>query len=346
MDIFIPDNTDQRFVIADGAAALLEGSAPHFRPESAPKQTAPAARLRSTERSVVVNGVELVYERLGRREDPAIILIMGLGGQLLSWPLALCEALVREGYQVIRFDNRDSGLSSKFDHCASPGMLRMLRAHSFGHGLDAPYRLEHMASDTIGLMDRLQLDDAHIVGVSMGGMIAQILAARYPHRVKSLVSMMSTSGAPDLPGPSLKLRLRLARQRATEPHAALADAVRSIALVGSPGYPRTLEELERTLMPQIERGISPDGTLRQLAAILVSGSREKLLPHVQAPTLILHGEADRLVPVAAAHDLLQRIPHARGDIVPGLGHDLPPSAIPRMTESLITHLRRASGYHA
>lgn len=345
MDIFVPDRAEQGFVTADGTAALLEGSVPFSHPAGVSAPQVEPSRLRSNERSVVVNGVELVYERFGRQQDPAIILIMGLGGQLLSWPLSLCEALVREGYQVIRFDNRDAGLSSKFDHCGTPGMLRMLGAHSFGQGLDAPYRLEHMVADTVGLMDRLNLEDAHIVGISMGGMIAQIMAARYPHRVKSLVSMMSTSGAPDLPGPSLKLRLRLARQRATEPRAALADAVRSIALVGSPGYPRTLQELEQTLMPQIERGISPDGTLRQLAAILVSGSRSALLPQIQAPTLILHGEADRLVPVAAAHDLLERIPHAHGDIVPGLGHDLPPSALPRMTDSLIAHLQRASEYH-
>ncbi len=345
MDIFVPDRAAQGFVTADGTAALLDGSVAHVQTDRAHAPLASPPKLRSTERSVVVNGVELVYERLGRQDAPAIILIMGLGGQLLSWPLALCEALVREGYQVIRFDNRDAGLSTKFDHCGAPSMLRMLGAPSFGEGLDAPLRLGQMAADTVGLMDRLKLEDAHIVGISMGGMIAQILAARYPHRVKSLVSMMSTSGAPDLPGPSLKLRLRLARQRATEPRAALADAVRSIALVGSPGYPRTLDELERTLMPQIERGISPDGTLRQLAAILVSGSREALLPRIQAPTLILHGEADRLVPVAAAHDLLSRIPHAHGDIVPGLGHDLPPSALPRMTDSLIAHLRRSSEYH-
>ncbi len=342
MDIFIPDNSDQRFVIADGAAAVLDGGVPSAHAEYSPHPHDVAARLRSTERSVLVNGVELVYERLGRREDPAVILIMGLGGQLLSWPLSLCEALVREGYQVIRFDNRDSGLSSKFDHCGTPGMLRMLHAHSFGRGFDAPYRLEHMAADTIGLMDHLKLENAHIIGISMGGMIAQILAAQYPHRVKSLVSMMSTSGAPDLPGPSLKLRLRLARQRATAPRAALTDSIRSIALVGSPGYPRTLDELEQTLMPQIERGISADGTLRQLAAILVSGSRTPLLPRIEAPTLILHGEADRLVPVPAAHDLLRRIPHALGDIVPGLGHDLPPSAMPRIGQSLIAHLQRAS----
>ena len=295
--------------------------------------------------SACVNGLRLHWEEAGPAHGEPLLLVMGLGGQLIHWPDRLAADLVQRGFRVIRFDNRDAGLSSDSNRGIRFNLLRdWLRSRL---GLIAPsnYTLHDMARDAVGLLDTLGVRKAHLLGVSMGGMIAQIMAARYPHRVKSLVSMMSTSGAPDLPGPSLKLRLRLARQRATEPRAALADAVRSIALVGSPGYPRTLQELEQTLMPQIERGISPDGTLRQLAAILVSGSRAALLPQIQAPTLILHGEADRLVPVAAAHDLLERIPHAHGDIVPGLGHDLPPSALPRMTDSLIAHLQRASEYH-
>ncbi len=292
--------------------------------------------------TVRCNGIELAYERLGDPAAPAVLLIMGLGGQLVSWPDPLCQDLVDAGYQVVRFDNRDVGLSSKLDHHGTPNLHRMALAAALRRPLQAPYRLDDMAQDAVSLLDALDITDAHLVGASMGGMIAQILAAKHAHRTLSLASLMSTSGHPLLPGPSLKLRLRLARKRSADPETEVRESMHTLRLIGSPGYPQSDEELREKVVRQLNRSLCPDGTARQIAAILASGSRTSLLEKIRAPTLILHGADDPLVPVAAARDLARRIPHAIPDIIPGMGHDLPPSLLPRISASLLSHLERAS----
>ncbi len=282
------------------------------------------------------NGIELVCERLGDPAAPAVLLIMGLGGQLVMWPDEFCQHLVAAGYQVIRFDNRDIGLSSKLDTHGVPNIPQLALRRTLGLPAPAPYKLDDMATDTLGLLDALKIATAHVVGVSMGGMIAQILAARQPQRVRSLAAIMTSSGHPLLPGPSLKLRLRLIRPRSADPEIALRDSIRTFQLIGSPAYPQSAEELRPKISRQMQRNVHPPGVARQLAAILASGSRTRLLKSVRAPTLILHGREDPLVPVAAAHDLARRIPHARCEIIDGMGHDLPPALLPRIGDALLS----------
>ncbi len=282
------------------------------------------------------NGLDIVCERLGDPAAPAVLLIMGLGGQLVMWPDELCQQLIGAGFQVIRFDNRDIGLSSKLDAHGVPNIPQLVLRRSLGLPARAPYRLDDMASDSLGLLDALGIASAHVVGVSMGGMIAQILAARQPERVLSLAAIMTSSGHPLLPGPSLKLRLRLIRPRSADPEIALQDSIRTFQLIGSPGYPQSAEELRPKLARQMQRNVHPPGVVRQLAAIIASGSRARLLQSVRAPTLILHGRDDPLVPVAAAHDLARRIPHARCEIIDGMGHDLPPALLPRIGDELLS----------
>lgn len=289
--------------------------------------------------TVSANGISIAYERWGVPTDPAVLLVMGLGGQLVMWPDALCKQLVEAGFQVIRFDNRDVGLSSHFDHCGKPNIARIALAAGLGRRPNVPYKLNDMAQDSLGLLDALGIAKAHVVGVSMGGMIAQLLTTWYPERVSSLTAIMTSSGHPRLPGPSLKLRLRLLRKRASDTEQAIRDSMQTFRLIGSPGYPQDDEELRAKVARQIHRNMNPQGTVRQMAAILASGSRARLLQKIAAPTLILHGQDDPLIPVAAAHDLGQRIPHARSVIIDGWGHDLPNALMPRLGREMIHHFR-------
>lgn len=292
--------------------------------------------------------VEICLERMGPRDAPAVLLIMGLGGQLISWPMSLCNALVAAGFQVIRFDNRDSGRSSDFEHAGHPRLIRVAAAAAMKRQLSVPYVLDDMASDAIAVLDHLQLPQAHVVGVSMGGMIAQILAAKFPQRFLSLSSWMSSSGDPKLPGPSPKLKLWMIRRRRTDAEGALEEMVRGLQMTGSPGFRRSNDELREILRPQVDRGLNPSGTRRQMAAILASGPRTRLLAKIKIPSLILHGAEDPLIPMPAAIDLGRRISGSRVEIIPGLGHDLPDAVMPRIADSLIRHFQtgRAQAFQA
>ncbi len=289
--------------------------------------------------TVDANGISIAYERWGDPADTAVLLIMGLGGQLVMWPDTLCTQLVDAGFQVVRFDNRDVGLSSHFDHHGKPNIAKLVLATSLGRRPDVPYKLNDMAQDSLGLLDALGIAKAHVVGVSMGGMIAQLLTTWYPERVSSLTAMMTSSGHPSLPGPSLKLRLRLMRKRASDIEQAIEDSMQTFRLIGSPGYPQDDEELRAKVARQIQRNMNPHGVVRQMAAILASGSRARLLQKVAVPTLILHGRDDPLIPVAAAYDLGQRITHARSVIIDGWGHDLPSPLMPRIGQEMIQHFQ-------
>jgi proline iminopeptidase len=287
------------------------------------------------------NGIEIEYETLGDPAGVPVLLIMGLGAQLVRWPEAFCQALAQAGYHLIRFDNRDVGLSSKMSGRA-PILRTALRA-AVGLPTELPYTLYDMAEDARGLLDALHLPVAHVIGASMGGMIGQLLCARHPDRVRSFVSIMSSSGDRSLPGPSLDLRLRLLRRAPAKDRAAriehIADLFRRI---GSPGYPIPLADLRARSARELERCDYPPGFLRQVAAIAGSPSRLALLSRIRAPTLIIHGAADPLVPVAAAHDLGRRIPGAALEIVEGMGHDMPPAILPRLTARILDHLRSSS----
>lgn len=284
------------------------------------------------------NGIEIEYETLGDPAGSPILLIMGLGAQLIRWPEAFCQALVEAGHYLIRFDNRDVGLSSKMSGRV-PIVRTMLRA-AVGLSTALPYTLYDMAEDTRGLLDALALPRAHVIGASMGGMIGQILCARHPDRVRGFVSIMSTSGDRSLPGPSLDLRLRLVRRAPAHDRVARAEHVADLfRRIGSPGFPIPIEDLRARSARELARSDYPPGFLRQVAAIVGSPSRVALLARIRAPTLIVHGAADPLVPVAAAHDLQRRIPGAALEIIDGMGHDLPPAILPRVTARIISHLR-------
>ena len=291
---------------------------------------------------VHANGIELEYETFGARRDPPLLLIMGLGAQMILWPEELCEALAASGHYVIRFDNRDVGLSSKFDHARRPRVGAAALAAMAGLPVRAPYTLEDMARDARGLLEALGLDSAHIAGASMGGMIAQILAARHPERVRSLALIMTSSGSRRLPGPRFDIGLRLMRRpTGTDRETLIRYSMETWRLIGSPGYPPDETRLRARIERSYARSDDRRGLARQTVAILASGSRTRLLGRIRAPTLVLHGADDPLVPVAAAHDLAARIPGARLHIIPGMGHDLPPPLLPTFTRLLSQHARNA-----
>lgn len=271
--------------------------------------------------SVAANGIRLAYESFGPERAPAILLIMGLGGQMTRWNVELCELLVGRGFRVIRFDNRDSGLSSHFDEAPVPD----LRALQRGEAVAVPYTLDDMATDSIGLLDALDIERAHLAGASMGGAIAQIAAARYPARVRSLTSIMSSSGNPDLPPPTpaaaTALFAPLPRQRDRE--SIVADSIARYATLESPAWPTDRERLRQMFAAEYDRNFDPRGVGRQLAAIIASGDRRPLLQTITAPTVVVHGAADQLIPPACGKDVARHIAGAELRLIAGMGHDFP-----------------------
>ncbi|WP_265945967.1 alpha/beta fold hydrolase [Dechloromonas sp. A34] len=271
--------------------------------------------------SVRANGIRLEYESFGPERAPAILLIMGLGGQMTRWNLELCELLVARGYRVIRFDNRDSGLSSHFDDTPVPN----LRALQRGEPVAVPYTLDDMAADSIGLLDALDIERAHVVGASMGGAIAQIAAARYPARVRSLTSIMSSSGNPALPSstPAAATALFAPLPRQRDRESIVADSMARYATLESPAYPTERERLRRMFATEYDRNFDPRGVGRQLAAIIASGDRRPLLQTITAPTVVVHGAADQLIPAACGEDVARHIAGAELRLIAGMGHDFP-----------------------
>ena len=292
---------------------------------------------------IEANGIKLEYETHGDRGAPPVLLIMGLGAQLTRWPEPFHRALVDAGFFVIRFDNRDIGLSTRLDHTGVPALASAALRAALGRPVEAPYRLADMAADAVGLLDGLGIGTAHIVGASMGGMIAQILAARHASRVRTLVSIMSSSGDRRLPQPDLRLRLALIRRPNPrgDREVVIDSLVALLKRISSPGFPPDDKLLRAQVAGDVARSYHPQGAGRQLLAILASGSRVPILGQITAPTLILHGAEDPLVPVAAAHDLHRRIRGAQIEIFAGMGHDLPRALIPTITGHIVDHLRRA-----
>ncbi|MGH8444300.1 MAG: alpha/beta fold hydrolase [Solimonas sp.] len=291
---------------------------------------------------IEANGLTLHYEVSGAADAPPVLLIMGLGGQLISWPQAFCDVLLAAGYCVIRFDNRDIGLSTRLKALGKPDLLRAGIASTLRLPVRAPYRLDDMATDTWALLDALDIESAHLVGVSMGGMIAQLMAIGRPQRVRSLSLLMTHSGNPRLPGARWPIRLRMVRR----PHLRVREDIirystQTLRLIGSPGYPFEADALWTQVAAQYDRSHHPAGVIRQTAAILAAPSRSKALKRLRLPTLILHGREDPLIPVAAARELKQLMPHARLEIIDGMGHDLPPGLAERLGRSVAAGLDAA-----
>jgi pimeloyl-ACP methyl ester carboxylesterase len=286
--------------------------------------------------AVLANAIEIEYEAIGPRNGAPMILIMGLAMQLTAWPDEFCHALASRGFRVIRFDNRDAGLSTKVPSIGWLATTALLAGATLRMPVRPPYGLADMASDAVGLMDALHIDRAHIVGASRGGMIAQIVAAEYPERVKSLVSLMSTSGDPALPGPAARVLQALLRPRPRrDPERGIAQTTDFLRLVGSPGFPTKESELRTKVERAVRRSYRPDGWARQL------GSQAQALRRIRAPTLVLHGANDPLIPAVAGRHTAANIPGARLKIIPGWGHDLPDALLPRLVAEIADHCAEA-----
>lgn len=284
--------------------------------------------------------IDLEIRDQGPPKAPAVLLIMGLGMQLISWPSRLVDTLLAAGYRVIRFDNRDTGLSQRFPELGVPSLPWAWLRHSMGLPIRPPYSLQDMARDTLSLLDALDIARAHVLGVDLGGMVGQHLALLAPARVRSLCSVMSSSGARHLPGPDRAVRAALLRQpAATDTASLLAHQQALFHLLRSPCFPQDLEDQRKRLLAGIHRAVYPEGVVRQLSAVLADTQRASALGQVRVPTLVLHGRHDPLLPVACGEDTARRIPGARLITVEGMGHDLPPGVVQVLLAALLPHLK-------
>jgi pimeloyl-ACP methyl ester carboxylesterase len=291
---------------------------------------------------LTANGIQIEVEDSGGEGRPVILLIMGLGMQLIAWPDAFVQTLVEAGFRVVRYDNRDIGLSQGFDEAGTGNLVWQAVRQRIGLPVRSAYTLQDMANDALGVLDALDIRRAHVVGASMGGMIAQRLAAAAPQRMTSLVSIMSSSGARNLPGPRPDVAAALMRRPASRTEAALvAHSLGFVRLISSPAYPQE----ERVLTDRITRGLRrayrPAGIVRQMLAIGADSGREALLARIASPALVLHGDADPLVPIACGQDTARRIPGARFVSVSGMGHDLPAQVIDLLLQHIVPFLQTA-----
>ncbi|MFT2092395.1 alpha/beta fold hydrolase [Paraglaciecola sp. 2405UD69-4] len=275
------------------------------------------------ERLISANGIEIAYDSYGNQEDPAIILIMGLATQMIFWESTFCEYLASNGYHVIRFDNRDVGKSTWFDGAAAPSHLALLANIVLGRPLHGPYSLDDMATDTLGLMDQLNIDQAHIVGASMGGMIAQTLAIKAPHRVKTLTSIMSTTGDRQLPKPRFTFLKNLFKRPPKKAEQFVPFGLALWQALHGDTYGFQEGKITELLTLSVNRGINPKSNIRQLAAILSASDRTEALKDVTVPSLVIHGASDPLIPVASGYATANALANAKLKVYPGMGHTLP-----------------------
>jgi proline iminopeptidase len=292
------------------------------------------------------NGIELEYEVRGDAAAPPVLLIMGLGMPAAMWPDEFVQALLAQGFRVILFDNRDSGGSTRLADAAVPNVPMAIARALLRRKVRSPYTLDDMATDTAGLLDALGIDRAHVVGVSMGGMIGQVLAARHPQRVLSLTSVMSSTGNPQR---KIAFGKRSALRAILHPPppsddipATVAHLERVFAAIGSPGFPQDPAVLRQHFEKVARRGLYRAGTARQLLAILGSGDRRGMLSSITAPTFVVHGGDDPLVPLAAGLDTARCIPGARLEVIMGMGHDFPPALMTSVAAKIGEHCRAAS----
>lgn len=292
---------------------------------------------------IKANGIALEYEIVGDGAE-TILLIMGLGAQMTRWPVAFRQMLAERGYRVISFDNRDIGLSEKFEAAGLPDIPSIIGALMAGQEPKVAYTLTEMAADAVGLMDALAIERAHIVGASMGGMIAQLVAADYPDRTLSLTSIMSTTGARDLP-PAKPEAMAVLNERGPDPmtdlEGFLDHSVRSARTIGSPGYPFDETVQRERSLADFKRSFYPAGFARQYAGVVASPDRRAKLAGVRAPTVVVHGEVDPLVPVDGGHDTAKHVPGAELRIIPGMGHDFPPALYETIVEAIVAAASRA-----
>lgn len=289
---------------------------------------------------VTANGLEIEYDTHGDPANPAMLLVMGLGAQMTLWPIEFVQALADRGFHVIRYDNRDIGLSQKFEGAKAPGVMWHVIRKRFGFPPRVPYTLSDMAADGMGVLDALGIDRAHVVGASMGGMIAQLMAVEHGHRLLSLTSVFSTTGNAKLPQAD-----KAAIEPLTNPPASLDEEVliehgiKISNAIGSPGFRPDPERQRERVRESVRRSVYPAGLHRQVAAIIDDGDRTERLKSITAPTLVLHGEADPLVKVEGGHATAAAIPGAKIKTYPGWGHDLPEELVHPLADDIAEHAK-------
>lgn len=283
--------------------------------------------------NVRANGITIEYEEFGRPDSTPLLLIMGLGAQMVMWHESLCGQFADRGFRVIRFDNRDVGLSTKF-HEACPNPAQLIAEVFQGRSVEPPYSLDDMAQDAAGLLQALGIPAAHVVGASMGGMIAQVLAIQHPQRVLTLTSIMSSTGNPTLPQPEPDVLRLLMQTPPAERQGAIEHGMRMWRALHGPGFAFDEVRIREVVELAYDRDPDPEGTARQLLAILTTASRKDALASLAIPSLVIHGDADPLVPIAAGYDTAEAIPGARMLVIDGMGHELPEGAWPQVVDAV------------
>jgi pimeloyl-ACP methyl ester carboxylesterase len=283
------------------------------------------------------NGIELCWDSFGDAKAPPLLLIMGLAAQMIAWDDDFCSQLAARGYRVIRFDNRDIGLSTRFDAAGLPDVAAAFMAAMQGKAPGAPYLLRDMAYDAVGLLDALGIGSAHVVGASMGGAIGQTLAIHHPSRLRTLTSIMATTGAPGLPPPTPQALAVLFKPTPTDQAGYFESYVQTWNVLRAGSFPLDEARDLARAGQNFARGLNPAGVARQLAAILASGSRKQALAGVGVPTLVIHGDADPLVPLACGIDTAESVPGAKLRVIAGMGHALPISMWPQIIDAIAAH---------
>ena len=288
---------------------------------------------------IFVNGVRIEVEDTGEKDRVAVLLIPGMAMQLIVWPEAMVHQLHQAGYRVIRFDNRDIGLSQDMAHLPAPNLLWFMLQQKLGFQPQAPYSIQDMANDALGVLDHLHINQAHLVGVSMGGMMGQRICLTAPERALSLTSIMSSSGAKGLPGPTSEMRRVLFTPPAKPgTDAAYQHALRFVNALAGPGFEHPEGSQERLVQESLKRSSRPMGAYRQMLAAMADRTRAGLLARITTPTLVIHGKADPLVPYACGEDTARRIPNAKLHGIEGMGHDMPPGVVDNMMARLLPFL--------
>lgn len=291
--------------------------------------------------NVAANGIRIEYDTFGERSRRPLLLVMGLGAQMIQWRREFCEQLAAAGHFVVRFDNRDVGLSSKFDAAGAPDMAAVMMQMLAGEPITAPYTLDDMADDAFGLLDALDLQRAHVCGASLGGMIVQAMAIRRPARVSSLTSIMSTTGNRELPPAKPEAAAALLSAPGTDRDSVVERAARVTRIIGSPAYPPDPDELKARALEAFERSFYPLGTARQMVAAAAHGNRKAALQQLDIPALVIHGQADPLVPVEGGIDTHEALRGSQLMLIDGMGHDLPRQLWPQIVSGITQLTSRA-----
>ncbi len=286
---------------------------------------------------VRVGSIEIVYDTFGESTALPMLLVIGLGEQMIAWDEEFCSELAAQGYWVIRYDNRDAGLSTKLDEAGIPNIPALVQAQMQGEMIETSYLLRDMADDAVGLLDALGVESAHVVGVSMGGMIVQEMAIHHPERIRTMTSIMSSTGNAELPPAKPEAMALLTEPAPTGRSDFIEDSVRVARILSGPGFPVDEDRVRKKAGDIFDRGLSPAGMTRQLAAIIGSGSRKDALKSVTVPTLVIHGDTDPLIPVEGGIDTADAISGAQLLIIKGLGHDLSPAMWPQIVAAIISH---------